>query len=124
MTIALLMSVIAFCTNETSSVLLHVCLPALQGDDYARGQSKEEEKKSYLHFSALNFIRWKPRHRQAQRPSKIRSLSPRIRALVGNAAHKGKVTRKPARFRVLFRSPLGSPLPGSCVCFQAAITDS
>lgn len=92
MTIALLMSVIAFCKNETSSILLYICLPALQGDDYASGKREEEEKKRYSHFLSLSFIRQKPRHRQAQRTSKIRRLSPRIHALVVNVAHKGKVT--------------------------------
>lgn len=32
------MSVIAFCKNETSSTPLHVCLHALQDDDYASGK--------------------------------------------------------------------------------------
>jgi len=62
------MSVIAFCKNETSPVLLYVCLPALQDDNYACGEREGEGGKGKLFALVVpKFHRsvQKPRHHQA-----------------------------------------------------------
>lgn len=38
------MSVIAFYKNETSSILLYICLPALQDGNYACGKKEKGEE--------------------------------------------------------------------------------
>lgn len=85
------MSVIAFCKNEPPPFpYTFVCL--LCRMMIMQAEKENGGKKSYLHLLSPSFIRsvQKPRHHQAQRPTKICGLLPWIHELVVNVPHKGK----------------------------------